>query len=79
MGRMLFYPFAGAGFGALAAVLIVPAMGGKSPDTTAITLFVGTFLAGTGAIAGAIIGGADYLRRRDQARATRGDASEVGR
>ena len=79
MGRTSLYPFAGAGIGALAAVVIVPAIGGASSDTTAITLFVGTFLAGTGAIAGAIVGGVEFLRGRDQARAARGRGASDGR
>lgn len=70
MGRTLLYPFAGAGIGFLVAFVIVRMMAGASPpsDTTAITLFVGTFLAGTGAIAGAIIGGVEFLKGRQQAR-----------
>jgi hypothetical protein len=70
MGRTLLYPFAGAGIGFLVAFVIVRIMAGASPpsDTTAITLFVGTFLAGTGAIAGAIIGGVESFKRRQQAR-----------
>ena len=70
MGRTLLYPFAGAALGFLAAFVIVRLMAGPSPpgDTTAITLFVGTFLAGTGAIAGAIVGGVESLKRRQQAR-----------
>jgi hypothetical protein len=48
-------------------------MFGSQParDTGAVILFVGTFLAGTGAIAGAVIGGVADLRafftRKDQA------------
>jgi hypothetical protein len=70
MGRMLLYPFAGAGIGFLVAFVIVRMMAGEPPpsDTAAITLFVGTFLAGTGAIAGAIIGGVECFIRRQQAR-----------
>ena len=69
MGRTLLYPFAGAGIGFLVAFVFVRMMAGPSPpsDTAAITLFVGTFLAGTGAIAGAILGGAESFTRRRQA------------
>jgi hypothetical protein len=69
MGRTLACSLAGAGTGFLAAFVIVQAMTGASParDTAAITLFVGTFLAGTGAIAGAIIGGvAEFLSKTDK-------------
>jgi hypothetical protein len=63
---------AGAGIGFLAAVVLVAIMTGtQTPpsDTWAITLFVGTFLAGAGAIAGAICGGfAEYFKRIEQAR-----------
>ena len=72
MGRTCLYSFAGAGIGFLAAFVIVGMMVGASPpsDTTAITLFVGTFLAGTGAIAGAITGAvAEFVKRTEQARA----------
>ena len=70
MRRTLFYPFAGAGIGFLTAFVIVRIRAGASPpsDTTAITLFLGTFLAGTGAIAGAIIGAVVFFQRRQQAR-----------
>jgi hypothetical protein len=82
MGRTLLYPFAGAGIGFLAAFVIVRMMAGASSpsEATAITVFVGTFLAGTGAIAGAIIGAAECVRRRPQAReapAQREPESEV--
>jgi hypothetical protein len=75
MGRTWLYSFAGAGIGFLVAVVIVQMMVGPSPpsETTAITLFVGIFLAGTGAIAGAITGGvAEFVKRMDQARETQG-------
>jgi hypothetical protein len=70
MGRTLLYPFAGAGIGFLAGFVIVGMMAGAaSPsETTAITLFVGTFLAGCGAIAGAIIGGVEFFMRGRQVR-----------
>jgi hypothetical protein len=71
MGRTWLCSFAGAGIGFLAAFVIVRMMAGASSpsETTAITLFVATFLAGTGAIAGAITGAvAEFSKRRDQAR-----------
>ena len=74
MGRTCLCSFAGAGIGFLAGLAIVGMMCGGSPsrDTAAITLFVGTFLAGCGAIAGAICGGvAEYLHRSDRAREAR--------
>lgn len=61
MSRLLIYPFAGAACGALAAMIVVPLVGGANSDIAAITLFVGTFLAGAGAIAGAVIAGAEVL------------------
>ncbi len=68
MGRTLLYLFAGAGIGLLVAFVIVRMMAGASPpsDTTAITLFLSTVLAGTGAIAGAIVGAVDSFKRRSQ-------------
>jgi hypothetical protein len=75
MERAWLYSVAGAGIGFLAACVIVRMMAGESPpsDTTAITLFVGTFLAGAGAIAGAISGGvAEFLTRTEQAREAEG-------
>jgi hypothetical protein len=74
MGRTLLYPFAGAVIGFLFGSVLVQMMAGAaSPsETTAITLFVGTFLAGTGAIAGAILGGVDFLKRREQASEAQG-------
>jgi hypothetical protein len=54
------FPFAGAALGFLGALVLVPVLLGTEParDRNAITLFVGTFLAGSGAIAGAISGAA---------------------
>lgn len=66
MSRLLVYPFGGAAVGVLAAVLIVPMMSGGAPDTAAIMLLVGTFLAGSGAIAGAIVGAVDVFRPRNR-------------
>jgi hypothetical protein len=71
MARTWLYSFAGAGIGFLVAFVIVGIMAGASPpsETSVITLFVGTFLAGTGAIAGAIIGGvAEFFKRTEQPR-----------
>jgi hypothetical protein len=73
MGRTLLCSLAGAGAGFLVGFAGVWMASGGQPasDTGALILFVGSFLAGTGAIAGAIIGGvADLLaffRRKDQA------------
>jgi hypothetical protein len=75
MERTWLYSFAGAGIGFLVGSVLVQMMaGGASPsETTAITLFVGTFLAGTGAIAGAITGGvAESVKRTEQAREAQG-------
>ncbi|HEY1377320.1 MAG TPA: hypothetical protein VGF55_11025 [Gemmataceae bacterium] len=72
MGRTLVFSFAGAGIGFLAAFVIVQMMTGPSEarDTAAITLFVGTFLGGSGAIAGAIVGAvAEFANRSTQPRA----------
>jgi hypothetical protein len=73
MGRTLLCSLAGAGAGFLVGfVAVCIAAGGQSGrDTSAILLFVGVFLAGSGAIAGAIIGGVADLRefftRKDHA------------
>ncbi len=70
MERALLCSLAGAGIGFASAFPIVGVMtGGESArDTAAITLFVGTFLSGTGAIAGAIVGRAGSAQTRQQAR-----------
>ncbi len=73
MGRTLLCSLAGAGAGFLVGFAAVLMAFGAQParDTGAIALFVGIFLAGTGAIAGAIIGGVadlrEFFRRKDQA------------
>jgi hypothetical protein len=73
MVRTWLYPVAGAGVGFLVGLLLVQMMAGGQPasDTVAVTLFVGVFLAGAGAVAGALTGGAadllEFLRRRDEA------------
>jgi len=76
MVRTWLYSFAGAGVGFLVGfvlVLLVRMTAGAQPpsDMAAVTLFLGGFLAGAGAVAGALIGGvADllaYFRRRDEA------------
>jgi hypothetical protein len=68
MGFTWLYSLAGAVIGFLAGSILVQMMVGVSPpsDTSAITLFVGTFLAGTGAIAGAIIGAAVESSKRTE-------------
>jgi len=80
MGRTSLCSFAGAGIGFLAACLLVQMMTGGAPsrDTAAITLFVGTFLAGTGAIAGAIAGGMAELRARADRASEAQPRREVG-
>ena len=84
MNRMLLYPVAGAAAGVLVSVVIVPMIGGSAPDTPAITLFVSIFLAGTWAIAGAIIGSVEFLKTANRAQvaqyriASETDGSGVG-
>jgi hypothetical protein len=73
MGRTLLCSLAGAGAGFLVGFAAVQIAAGAQPkgDTGPISLFVGIFLAGSGAIAGAIIGGVgdlrEFFRRKDQA------------
>ena len=70
MGRTGLYSIAGASIGFLVGTVLVQMLAGASAkETTAVTLFVGSFLAGTGAIAGAITGAvAEFSRRTKQAR-----------
>jgi hypothetical protein len=77
MSHVLVYPFAGAGCGVVAAITVVPAIGstigGSSDGTVGITLIVGTFLAGAGAVAGAILGAAEmFITRTDRMQSTQG-------
>lgn len=71
MVRALFCSLAGAGVGFLVgAILVGMVPGAESASQTCIVIvFVGGFLAGTGAVAGALIGGVadllEYLRTRD--------------
>lgn len=73
MSRALVCSLAGAGVGFLAgcAGVIIASGARAGTDTAAVTLFVGSFLAGAGAIAGAVIGGVADLRefytKKDQA------------
>ena len=64
MKRTWLCSLAGAGAGFLVGFVAVSIAAGAEPrsDTGAIILFVGSFLAGCGAIAGAIIGGVADLR-----------------
>lgn len=64
MGRASLCSLAGAGAGFLVGFAAVSLAAGPQPpsDTGAILLFVGSFLAGTGAIAGAILGAVADLR-----------------
>ncbi len=86
MARTLLCSLAGAGAGFLVGYAGVCMTAGAQPasDTGPIILFVGSFLAGTGAIAGAIIGGVadlqEFFRRKDQAprEAQDRDKSESG-
>jgi hypothetical protein len=73
MVRTWLNSLAGGAVGFLVGAIIVSMMSRGHPDsdTTAITLFVGVFLAGAGAVAGAIIGGAadllEHFKKREQA------------
>jgi hypothetical protein len=64
MGRTLVSSLAGAVVGFLIGMVLVVVMSGSPParDTAGIALLVGVFLAGSGAVAGAIIGGVADLR-----------------
>lgn len=72
MVRTVLCSFAGAAIGYLMGYAGVLIVAGSEPhsDTAAITLFFGGFLAGCGAIAGAVTGGVadllQYLKRRDE-------------
>lgn len=82
MLRTLLGSLAGAAIGFFVAVVAVQIAAGGQPgsDVGPATLFVGVFLAGAGAIAGAIIGGvADLLaffRRKDPAAKETKDQSQ---
>jgi hypothetical protein len=65
MARTLFCSLAGAGVGFVAGVLgiaVVAATMSEHGDTVAASFFTGVFLAGAGAIAGAVIGGVADLQ-----------------
>jgi hypothetical protein len=66
MGRTWLYPLVGAGIGFLVGAALVQMMSGGQvkSDTAGITLFVSAFLAGAGAIVGAICGAVDFFRRK---------------
>ena len=76
MVRTLLGSLVGAGAGFVAGFLVIVVLaaasreGGGGSDVLPLCVFVGVFLAGAGAIAGAVIGGvADllaYFRRKDQ-------------
>jgi hypothetical protein len=82
MGRTLLCSLAGAGVGFLVGFAAIRMAAGEQPasDTGPAILFVGVFLAGTGAIAGAIIGGVadlrEFFRRKDQAQREMQDRQE---
>jgi hypothetical protein len=71
MGRTLLGSLAGAGAGFLVGFAVVSMAAGAQPasGTGPAALFVGAFLAGPGAIAGAIVGGVadlrEFFRRKD--------------
>lgn len=73
MSRTWRYSLAGVGIGFLLGFVIVSVMAGPQPtnDTFGISLLIGSFLGGTGAVAGALIGGVadllEYYRKRDEA------------
>lgn len=73
MGRTLLCSLTGAGVGFLVGFVAIRLAAGAQPmsDTGPVALCLGVFLAGSGAIAGAIIGGVADLRefftRKDQA------------
>jgi len=87
MGRTWLCSFAGAGVGFLVGFAGVWMLTSAQPpgDRSGIAFFVGVFLAGCGAIAGAVGGGAadllKFFKSREQARteahARRGPESEV--
>lgn len=87
MERTWLSSFAGAGVGFLVGAVLVQLMARGYPDrdTTGMTLIVGVFLAGAGAVAGALVGGVadlqEFLKRRDEAArgAQAQDESESGR
>jgi hypothetical protein len=64
MGRTLLCSLAGAGVGFLVGFgsVLVVAGSQHAGDAATVAVFVGVFLAGSGAIAGAIIGGVADLR-----------------
>jgi len=82
MIRALLCSLAGAGSGFLVGCVTISLAAGPQPtgDTGPVILFVGVFLAGAGAIAGAIIGGAAELRefftRKNQAQREAQDRHE---
>jgi hypothetical protein len=73
MGRTVLGCFVGIGSGFLLAFLLAVMMVGlESRDAKGIILFVGVFLAGSGAIAGAVVGGVadllEFYRKQEQDR-----------
>jgi hypothetical protein len=72
MGRTFLCSLAGVGAGFLVGLAVIHMAAGAQPasDTGPAALFVGVFLAGCGAIAGAIIGGVadlrEFLKWKDQ-------------
>lgn len=79
MSRAFFGSLAGVAVGSFLGVVgVIIASGGETArDTAAVTLFVGSFLAGAGAITGAVVGGVadlrEFFQKKEQA-AGRGDS-----
>ena len=88
MGRTLLCSLAGAGAGLLVgfaiafAIIRITAGPQTPPDSGAVCVFVGVFLAGAGAIAGAIIGGVadlrEFLTRKNQTPKEAQDRNQSG-
>jgi hypothetical protein len=79
MRRSLVGSLAGAGVGFVVGYVgVCITTGGQTArDTGAVILFVGSFLAGTGAIAGAVIGGVADLREFFQTKEQASDRNDL--
>jgi len=84
MSRTLLCSLAGAGAGFLVGFAVIPMAAGAQPgsDTRFVGVCLGVFLAGTGAIACAVVGGvADLLaffRRKEQVQREAQDRDKSG-
>jgi hypothetical protein len=82
MVRTLLCSLAGAVSGFVAGLAVVVVTAGPQPhsDTGPFAMLVGVFLAGAGAIAGAVIGGVadliEFSKRKDRARRETQDRNE---